>query len=788
MEPVVLSLASNEHYFAGLYCAVASAVTHLDPTREVDLKVIDGGITERSRDVLSHLVRRSGRHARLEFVPIDESVFRGTTLGPGRSHMAYCRILLPDLLDVRRLIYLDCDVLVFRDLSPLFDRELSGRKIVAAVPDSETLVLGDDSRPLARAMNLPPQGRYFNSGVMLMNLEALREEDFSAKALEFFKDWKGHYRFWDQSAFNFLLHGRIEELPEYWNRASWRFDQQQTNELDCVLHYTTSAPWLGGAAGPAQALFEQFAADAGLPVNRQSAAFKKSRREQLLRSALAPFRALAFPLVSLLYKLTRQKEKYAAYQKAAHYWRGYILSASRRRRLHHRRIERIQNMKFIVDAGESAKTESANIIAGRALQPTRLPPQGVCSMRVLQLNTHCSGGSYEYAALLSTALAEQGIDSRVLCKNSPSAELRRPFLDRVIRAAYVSFSTEPWHGTWRLLSPPAPEQLKDIDVVHLHTVADWFDVPRWLETLPRRIGVVVSLHDMWHFTGGCFLYRGCDRYSDTCTPCPILKPPLNWVLAKDEQSRKLHAYRDRRIRFVANSQWLADLADNSPIVSACGGMRVIPPGIDTAVFKTQDKKLCRKQLDLPADAFVIVTGGASLNDSNKNVPWLLEQLARLPDIEGVIVLAFGEGAVPVPAGLNVRVTGGIHDRRDLARLLAAADVFVSPSLMETYGLTLVEAMACGTPVVAFRVGGIPEAAPHGQGAILCEPGDGAALIETIEKLRNSAELRADVGKRGRETVHVRNNLSSFGRSFAEVYRKSVSDREDAPRQQAVVLR
>ena len=163
-------------------------------------------------------------------------------------------------------------------------------------------------------------------------------------------------------------------------------------------------------------------------------------------------------------------------------------------------------------------------------------------MRVLHLNTHASGGSYEYAALLCTALAEQGIESHVLCKNSPSAETGRALLDRVIRRSYVSFSTEPWHGTWRLLSPPAPEELDGIDVVHLHTVADWFDVPRWLETLPRRIGVVISIHDMWHVTGGCFLYRGCDRYaSEThrCDPCPILKWPANRFLAKTAHSAEV---------------------------------------------------------------------------------------------------------------------------------------------------------------------------------------------------------------------------------------------------------
>src|SRR6266446_9256942 len=249
-------------------------------------------------------------------------------------------------------------------------------------------------------------------------------------------------------------------------------------------------------------------------------------------------------------------------------------------------------------------------------------------MRILHLNTHASGGSYEYAALLSSALLEQGIESRVLCKNSPSTQTGRVLLDRVIRRAYVSSSTEPWHGTRRLLCPPGSLELKGVDVVHLHTVADWFDVPRWLEMLPHRMGVVISIHDMWHVTGGCFLYRGCDRYTsdiDPCDSCPILRWPATRLLAKAAHSRKLRAYRTSGARMVANSHWLAELATRSAIAKACGGVRVIPPGIDPTIFKPHDKELCRKQLGLPADAFVIVTGGASLKETNKNVPWLLKQ-------------------------------------------------------------------------------------------------------------------------------------------------------------------
>jgi glycosyltransferase involved in cell wall biosynthesis len=231
---------------------------------------------------------------------------------------------------------------------------------------------------------------------------------------------------------------------------------------------------------------------------------------------------------------------------------------------------------------------------------------------------------------------------------------------------------------------------------------------------------------------------------------------------------------------VANSHWLAELAARSAIAKACGGAQVIPPGIDTRVFKPRDRELCRKQLGLPAVAFVIATGGASLKDTNKNLPWLLEQLSLLPEPGKVLVLAFGEGAVPVPDRLNVRFAGVIRDRCDLAQLLAAADVFVSASLIETYGLTLVEAMGCGIPVVAFRVGGIPEAAPDGQGAVLCEPQDGAALLEAITNLRESPQLREKLGRIAYETAHSRNAASSFGSKFAQLYRECLGLKQTIP--------
>src|SRR6266436_2918490 len=346
LEPVVLALTSDEGYFPGLYCAVASALSAVDPGRKVDVKVLDGGLSQASRDTLASLIGRIGKRARLDFVKADPSIFDKATLGPGQSHMAYCRILLPHLLGVPRLVYLDCDVLVFRDLSELFDLELSHGKVLAAVPDSETLALADDSPIVAKAMILPAEGAYFNSGVMLMNLDELRTQHFFQRAVELLNTWSGKYRFWDQSAINFLLHGQIDELPESWNRASWRFDAQPNNDLDCVLHYTKCAPWLGGARTPSQVLFERFAEEAALPVNRGTSGFKRSVRRNFWRNALAPLRALAFPIGSFLCGIAGKKEKSSAYNKVARYWLDYIRNAPTRRQLHHRRSQEIIKMKF----------------------------------------------------------------------------------------------------------------------------------------------------------------------------------------------------------------------------------------------------------------------------------------------------------------------------------------------------------------------------------------------------------------------------------------------------------
>lgn len=398
-------------------------------------------------------------------------------------------------------------------------------------------------------------------------------------------------------------------------------------------------------------------------------------------------------------------------------------------------------------------------------------------MKVIHLNTHTSGGSYEFAVLLETALIQQGFESQIFCKSLEPTSSITTLGDRILRKAYVNLSHTAWHTTHRILPPPSITDLQGVDIVHLHTVADWFDVPSWLLKLPKHIRVVISLHDLWHISGGCFVYRGCDQLAQGCQTCPILHWPANQILARDELNRKLQAYQSRWAKVVANSQWLASMASQSPIVQACGGVQVIRPAIATDIFKPQDKIFCRQQWGLPAETFIVVTGCASLTDTNKNTPWLFEQLARLPNLNEVLVVAFGDGELSVPEGLNVRFVGSISgDRRRLAQLMAAGDVFISASKMETYGLTLVEAMASGTMVVAFRVGGIPEAAPEEYGALLVPPGDSQAMLSAIAQIRESwRKKETKLNQSATTELRQRSSPEVFAKAYIDIYHNCLAE-------------
>ncbi len=323
-------------------------------------------------------------------------------------------------------------------------------------------------------------------------------------------------------------------------------------------------------------------------------------------------------------------------------------------------------------------------------------------LTIYHLNTYQQGGSFEYANLLSQGMESLGHDSQLVTRRAEE----RPLIDRVANKASLSFARGPWHGHLRFLPPPVVTP-KNTTIVHLHTVGDWFNVLNWVRTLPPEIRIFAGLHDLWHISGGCFIYESCKKFESNCRPCPLLRFPANQILSSWSLRAKLKAYKARRVNFIFNSQWLHDLTCASPIAGGTSSV-VIPPPIDPTVFFPHSRRECRNQFGVTQEDRVIVAGCASLTDKNKNITGLLSILENI-DVPNLKIILFGEGKLDHPPSLSVSFTGKLESRQQLARLYSAADLFVSTSKMETFGLTLLEALACGTPVVAYRVGGIPEA-------------------------------------------------------------------------------
>jgi glycosyltransferase involved in cell wall biosynthesis len=292
------------------------------------------------------------------------------------------------------------------------------------------------------------------------------------------------------------------------------------------------------------------------------------------------------------------------------------------------------------------------------------------------------------------------------------------------------------------------------DVIHLHWVAKMMRI----ESLSRfNRPVVWTLHDSWPFTGGCHLPQNCTRYCESCGRCPVLGSATERDLSHRVWHRKQRAWQDLPLTIVAPSRWIADCVRKSSLL---GNKRieVIPNGIDTARFKPFEKNFAREALSLPRDKKLILFGAKSaLYDKNKGFQ-LFTQATQLMAAESwrdkveVVIFGSSEPAIPPDLGLPCHYLGWLHDEFSLALLYAAADLLVLPSLQENLPYAAMEAMSCGTPVVAFRQGGVPEMIDHEVNGWLATQHNPSSLATGIGTLLENGERLREMGRQARNKV------------------------------------
>jgi glycosyltransferase involved in cell wall biosynthesis len=404
-------------------------------------------------------------------------------------------------------------------------------------------------------------------------------------------------------------------------------------------------------------------------------------------------------------------------------------------------------------------------------------------MRVVHVSTFdLQGGAARAAWRLHSGMQRLGVESSMLVRFK-SAELSsvqqvvrkktwRTRVWKLIQEEYCLSNRTPLSNTHFSLGEPgmdlsAKELAREADILQLHWVQE-FQSPASLAAL-LRLGkpLVWTLHDQRAFTGGCHYSAGCRGFERECADCPQLKSnPLQ--LPKRSLRDQREAFPSGAVTVVTPSRWLAEEARRSALFREAR-IEVIPNGIETEIFRPMPRAEARLQLGLPEQGFLALCGADSGEERRKGAAELLAALERLPENAGVQALWYG-GLLPGAERLGSKVRSlGYLGPAELRAAYCAADVFVLPSLEDNLPNTALESLACGTPIVAFETGGIPELVINGKTGWLVPPGDIQALTDSLASLARDPRLCRPYGAYGAQWIAERYSIEMQARRYLELY-------------------
>ena len=412
-------------------------------------------------------------------------------------------------------------------------------------------------------------------------------------------------------------------------------------------------------------------------------------------------------------------------------------------------------------------------------------------MNILHLNTSDEGGAARAMIRLSQGLERLGHHSSMLVgyrktQESGIEELRgladNPW-DRLTRSLDLRFSLNAWSYrlSWQLPQMPLVQQA---DIIHLHNMHGGYFNYRALPELARHKPVVWTLHDMWALTGHCAYSYDCERWKTGCHHCPLLREPGRqivepWPIVVDRSravwKSKQDVYQRTPLHIVTPSKWLYGMVQSS-ILGSAASVHYVPYGVDTEVFRPTDRKAARQALGLPLEAQVIFFSAAPRRnmlraDHRKGFAYLLQALQQLPSAHSRWLLTSGSQFEldQLSDRFHVRQLGYVKEERLQQLALAAADVLVVPSLADNLPLILIEALACGTPIVAFEAGGVPDVVRHMETGYLARYKDVEDLAHGIQLLLGDESLRSRMGQRSRAVAEAEYSLEIQGRRYVNIY-------------------
>ena len=420
-------------------------------------------------------------------------------------------------------------------------------------------------------------------------------------------------------------------------------------------------------------------------------------------------------------------------------------------------------------------------------------------LRVAHVSTSDSGGGAARAAYrLHTGLRGIGVDSSMLVDQRWTGDphvsrfrppagwvsrIRRRMRRSVIARDAARYPDRPpsvdWFSDDR--TPYGAElvaQLPPCDVVNLHWVAGFVDYQGFFPAVrPLGVPLVWRLADMNAFTGGCHYDDHSDKFTQQCGACHQLgSNDLNdlshqiWLRKKEALSH----LPDDGLHLVGPSGWIAAEAKRSSLMGRFP-VSVIPNGLDVRQFAPRDRGSARDHFGLPPGAKIVLFAADSTSTVRKGFAYLAEALQGMTDVADLLLVSVG-GGEPKLAGVPHRHLGKIKDDRVMSLAYSAADVYVIASLQESFGQTVTEAMACGTPIVGFASGGIVDMVRPGVTGELAPTRDVAALREAVRKLLSDPAKRDEMAANCRRVAVEEYSLEVQAAAYRTLYEKLIESK------------
>lgn len=414
-------------------------------------------------------------------------------------------------------------------------------------------------------------------------------------------------------------------------------------------------------------------------------------------------------------------------------------------------------------------------------------------MKILSLSTSdLDGGAARAAYRLHQSLQVMGVTSQMLVRGKTSAD-QTVIADRSLLTKLGPLSNSlplrfyPQRDRALFSSQWFPDAIVqrvnevNPDLVHLHWVGNGF---LQIETLAKlNKPLVWTLHDMWPLTGGCHYAQECNRYTDACGACPQLSRNRNWDLSRWVWQRKAQAWKNLNLTLVSPSFWLAQCARSSSLFKHLR-VEVIPHGLNLEQYKPVTQSIARKLLKLPQDKQIILFGASPGTTSHprKGLHLLEPALQKLiqsgwQDQLELVIFGSCQPATPVDLGFPIHYLGQFHDDLSLVLVYSCADVMVVPSKQEAFGQTASEALACGTPVVAFATTGLKDIVDHQHNGYLAHPFEIDDLAKGINWILEDGERHQKLRQNAREKAEQEFSRELQVHRYLSLYQEILAEHE-----------